>query len=67
MAKVTRVTVYWTCAFCHKAIQESKALRIVQDGQIYYVCSSRCRERFLAIASRYAVPSGTNSKCSDRE
>ncbi|OGF54131.1 MAG: hypothetical protein A2Z21_07090 [Candidatus Fraserbacteria bacterium RBG_16_55_9] len=64
MAKMTRKAVYWTCAFCDKAVKESEVLRVVLDGQTYYTCSPRCCERLAELQSRYApiAPAGTGAR-----
>ena len=32
---------------CGMKIEESKAIKLTQDGLIYYFCSENCRQRFL--------------------
>jgi YHS domain-containing protein len=31
-----------SCAVCGKQIKKSKAIRVIQDGHTYYVCSEEC-------------------------
>ena len=31
-----------SCAVCGKQIKKSKAIRVIQDGHTYYVCSEAC-------------------------
>ncbi len=53
-----RKTVYQTCAFCEKAVKESKAITVIHEGLTYYTCSPRCRERLLVILNRYTPVEG---------
>jgi YHS domain-containing protein len=32
-----------TCAVCGKQVKKSKAIKVIQDGRVYYVCSNECR------------------------
>jgi YHS domain-containing protein len=34
-----------TCAVCGKKVKKSKAIRVIQDGRVYYVCSAECVEK----------------------
>jgi YHS domain-containing protein len=36
-----------TCAVCGKQVKQSKAIRVVKDGHVYYVCSDACREKLM--------------------
>jgi hypothetical protein len=53
--------VYWTCAFCEKAVKESQTLTVLHEGLTYYTCSPRCRERLLVVLNRY-TPAEAKSK-----
>jgi YHS domain-containing protein len=30
------------CAVCGKQVKKDKAIRVIQDGRTYYVCSEEC-------------------------
>ena len=36
-----------TCAVCGKQVKKSKAIRVVKDGRVYYVCSDACRVKLM--------------------
>lgn len=39
---------------CHMNVDEAKATIIAEhDGETYYFCAQRCKERFLAEPDRY--------------
>jgi hypothetical protein len=33
------------CASCGKEVKKSKAIKVIQDGRIYYVCSKECADK----------------------
>jgi len=35
-----------TCAVCGKKVKKSKAVRVIRDGRVYYVCSEECKQKF---------------------
>lgn len=59
--RTAKKTVYWTCAFCEKAVKESQTLTVLHEGLTYYTCSPRCRERLLVVLNRY-TPAEAKSK-----
>ena len=34
-----------TCAVCGKQVKKDKAIRVIIDGRVYYVCSQACLEK----------------------
>jgi TRASH domain-containing protein len=34
-----------TCAACGKQVKKDKAIRVIIDGRVYYVCSQACLEK----------------------
>lgn len=32
------------CASCQKSIKKSKAIKVIKNGQVYYVCSDKCAQ-----------------------
>lgn len=34
-----------TCASCGKQVKKSKAIKVVINGRVYYVCSEECVEK----------------------
>ncbi len=34
-----------TCAVCGKQVKKEKAIRVIQNGKIYYVCSQECLQK----------------------
>ena len=34
-----------TCAVCGKQVKKDKAIRVIQNGRVYYVCSQECLEK----------------------
>jgi YHS domain-containing protein len=36
-----------SCAVCGKQVKKSKAIRVVKDGKVYYVCSDACRVKLM--------------------
>jgi hypothetical protein len=34
------------CANCGKSVKQSKAVKVIKNGQVYYVCSDRCAKEF---------------------
>jgi YHS domain-containing protein len=34
-----------TCAVCGKQVKKDKAIRVIQNGKIYYVCSQECLKK----------------------
>jgi YHS domain-containing protein len=34
-----------SCAVCGKKVKKTKAIRVIQDGRVYYVCSQECVEK----------------------
>ena len=35
------------CAVCGKQVKKSKAIKVVKDGKVYYVCSDECRVKLM--------------------
>jgi len=33
------------CANCNKTVKKSKAIKVIKDGQVYYVCSEACAKK----------------------
>ena len=33
------------CANCGKTVKKSKAIKVIKDGQVYYVCSEACAKK----------------------
>jgi hypothetical protein len=33
------------CAQCSKSVKKSKAIKVIKDGKVYYVCSSDCAKK----------------------
>jgi YHS domain-containing protein len=31
-----------TCAVCGKRVKKSQAIKVIQDGRVFYVCSEAC-------------------------
>jgi YHS domain-containing protein len=34
-----------TCAVCGKQVKKEKAIRVIQNGRVYYVCSQECLQK----------------------
>ncbi|OGF54132.1 MAG: hypothetical protein A2Z21_07095 [Candidatus Fraserbacteria bacterium RBG_16_55_9] len=51
---MTKRTVFWTCAVCHRVVKESDTMPVQHEGQIYHTCSVRCGERFTMFPNEYA-------------
>jgi hypothetical protein len=33
------------CAQCSKAVKQSKAIKVIKNGKVYYVCSADCAKK----------------------
>jgi formylmethanofuran dehydrogenase subunit E len=33
------------CANCGKMVKKSKAIKVIKNGQVYYVCSDECAKK----------------------
>jgi Skp family chaperone for outer membrane proteins len=33
------------CANCGKKVKQSKAIKVIKNGQVYYVCSDECAKK----------------------
>jgi hypothetical protein len=33
------------CAQCSKSVKKSKAIKVIKDGKVYYVCSAECAKK----------------------
>jgi YHS domain-containing protein len=34
-----------TCAVCGKQVKKSKAIKVIKDGRVYWVCSQECADK----------------------
>jgi hypothetical protein len=34
------------CANCQKSVKKGKPIKVIKNGQVYYVCSDKCAKEF---------------------